>query len=103
MAARAHFAASPLRLGDKLEVSPMKKKKSLSSDPQQAFASVMGKSTKEFAMPKTHALPALLDILGIHLDEACLIAACPISVIFVKLMTPFGFDSSVEALDVEKF
>jgi hypothetical protein len=61
----------------------MKKKKSLSSDPQQAFARVMGKSTKEFAMPETHALPALLDLLGIHSDEARLIAAHPlIAVVF---------------------
>jgi hypothetical protein len=62
----------------------------------------MGKSTKEFAMPKTHALPALLDLLGIHSDEACLVAAHPLSAVFVVTMTPFGSDSLRKALDVEK-
>ena len=35
----------------------------------------MGQAMKEFDMPETHALPALLDLPGIHPDDACSIAA----------------------------
>jgi hypothetical protein len=44
----------------------------------------MGQAMKEFDMPETHALPALLDLLGIHPNDACLMAAHLLNAILVE-------------------
>lgn len=53
-------------------------------------------------MPETTALPSVLELLGIHPDDACPIAAFPPNAVPVEPMTPSGSDSSEENLDVEQ-
>ncbi|KAB8546933.1 hypothetical protein FH972_025614 [Carpinus fangiana] len=97
--ARVPTPMTPLRLIDKPEELPSKKRKTMPLNPQDAFARVMGALVEEFKMPATNTLLDLMDILGIPYDDAHPIAARPLNVVPTELMAPSSSDSS-EAPDV---
>lgn len=70
-------------------------------NPQDAFAWVTATSMEEFEMPRTNAIPDLMNLLGIPVTEGQPIAALPINVVPAKPTTPSCFHSLAEDLDVE--
>lgn len=93
--------ATPLRLMDKPEESPPKRKKIQPLDPRDAFIRVMSASMEEFEMPQTNTILDIMNLLGISVTEAHSITALPINVVHANPMIPSGSNLSKEDLDVE--